>query len=575
MQRSRTFLKGYFVVVSLMLLAGLFMSCRLVQAQLQTEQVSNQIRPEIKAQLQDLKKEIVEKGYTFTVGYNPAMEYAIPELCGLVVPKDWRRFAMFEDTESYLSATPTSYDWRDFGGNTPVKNQGSCGSCWAFGTVAPLEMLISIHCNARVEDLSEQYLVSCNENNWSCSGGWFAHDYHQSYIPTTKKETNAGAVLDANFPYTATNAACNGPHSHPYKINSWSYVAGYSVPSVAAIKQAIQTYGPVSTSVCVGSSFQAYRSGIFNANETCSGTVNHAVALVGWNDDVGPDNGYWILKNSWGTGWGESGYMRIRYGISKVGYATNYINFSNCGTTPAPGLNCASATALTLGTLKQGQTTVGGQSNVSTYGCSGRTETGPEKVYTVTTTKTGDLTATLSNMTTGLDLDVFILSACNPTSCLAFGDTSAKYANAPAGTYYIVVDGNNGASGPFSLQTALATALPDLTGAWTSVTSYSSGKIVYGTLKVSNIGGAAAGKFNVAYYLSTSGTSAGTYVSSQTVSNGLAVGGVRYLYPVFSATTSLKGKYLRAVIDYDAKIAESNENNNVAVSGGITKARPR
>ena len=573
MRTSRTFLKGHFVVVSLVLLAGLFMSCGLVQAQLQVEQVANQIRPEIKAQLQDLKKEIVEKGYSFTVGYNPAMEYTIPELCGLVVPKDWRRFATFENTESYLSGTSTSYDWRNYGGGTPVKNQGSCGSCWAFGTVAPLEELISIHCG-KVEDLSEQYLVSCNEDNWSCSGGWFAHDYHQWDIPTTKKETAAGAVLEANFPYTGTNAACNGPHAHAYKIDSWNYVAGSSVPSVAAIKNAIQTYGPVSTSVCVGSAFQAYRSGIFNANETCGGTVNHAVTLVGWNDDLGTDNGYWILKNSWGTGWGEGGYMRIRYGVSKVGYATNYINFSSCGTTPVSGLNCSTATALNLGgTAIPNQTTLGGQSNVSSYPCSsGRAYTGPEKVYTVTTTTTGDLTATL---TTTADLDVFILRACDPTSCLAFGDTSAKYANAPAGTYYIVVDGNNGASGPFSLQTALASPLPDLTGAWTQVTSYSGGKAVYGTLKVSNIGGASAGRFSVGYYLSTTASGTGTYVSTQTVTNGLAAGGVTYLYPVFSATTSLRGKYLRAVIDSGGNVAESNENNNVAVSVGITKARPR
>ena len=84
-------------------------------------------------------------------------------------------------------------------------------------------------------------------------------------------------------------------------------------------------YGPVSVAVYVNSAFQAYNSGVFNGCAT--GTVNHAVALVGWNDAQQA----WILRNSWGTGWGESGYMRIKYGCSKVGYGACYVDYGSEG----------------------------------------------------------------------------------------------------------------------------------------------------------------------------------------------------------------------------------------------------
>jgi hypothetical protein len=561
MKTTNKFFEGHSRVISFMLLVGLFASCGLAQAQNSAEPSWNQIRPEIRANLQTLQREAQVKGHTFTVGYSPAMEHPISKLCGLVEPKNWRRFAQFEKMELYTTVLPTSFDWGLVpGGKTQVRNQGGCGSCWAFGTVAPLEVLISAYCGKTV-DLSEQYLVSCNVNGWGCGGGWFAHDYHQWKVPATKGETDAGAVLESSFPYTASNVACNGPHSHPYKINSYTYIAGYGVPLVADIKQAIYNHGPVSVAVCVGSAFQAYRTGIFNANETCSGTVNHAVALVGWNDDQGTDNGYWILKNSWGTGWGEGGYMRIRYGVSKVGYAANYIDFSDCG--DPSGLECGQASTLKLGTLYQG-TTVGSQSKVSSYGCGGRTESGPETVYKVVTTSAGDLSATLSNLG-DKNLDVFILKGCDPTSCAAYGETTANYGNAPAGTYYIVVDGNDNTGGAFNLQVDLAEPLPDLTGSWTQLSSYSSGRTVYGTLKVSNAGNLNAGAFKVTYYLSNDRTTASKLLLTQTVSAGLKAGVDMYLYPRFTSTTSLSKKYIIAKIDYDNRIVEKNEANNMPV----------
>ena len=172
-------------------------------------------------------------------------------------------------------------------------------------------------------NLSEQYLLSCNTSGYSCNGGWFAQDYHQWEIPPG--EQAAGAVPSSAFPYLTTDAACNAPHIHTEKIASWAYVNGETLPSVAAIKQAIQTYGPVSAAVCVGSKFEDYTGGVFSSNESCGqDIINHAIVLTGWDDTAGA----WYLRNSWGTGWGESGYMQIAYGTSEVGFAANYVVLS-------------------------------------------------------------------------------------------------------------------------------------------------------------------------------------------------------------------------------------------------------
>ena len=228
------------------------------------------------------------------------------------------------------SSLPDAFDWRDHGGVTSVKNQGDCGSCWAFATVGPLEANIKIKDGVE-KDLSEQYLLSCNTEGWNCTeGGWWAHDYHWWKKPPSESE--AGAVYEADFPYVAWDAPCNGPYPHPYKIDSWAFVGSEdSVPPVEDIKRAIYEHGPVSAAVCVNSAFRHYSGGVFTGPE-CTDT-NHGVVLVGWDDNQGP-NGVWILKNSWGPGWGENGYMRIGYGVSQVGYAANYVVYSPAGPTP-------------------------------------------------------------------------------------------------------------------------------------------------------------------------------------------------------------------------------------------------
>lgn len=271
------------------------------------------------ADITTLQIQGIQEGWTFTIGKNTATDRPLSELCGLVEPKDWWVNASFDPCLP-TQEVPSHFDWRELSGCPPVRDQGGCGSCWAFGTVGPLECNILITDHKEV-DLSEQWLVSCNRNGWGCNGGWWAHDYHQW---KTDRFNGTGAVLESSFPYEARDLPCDGPYQHPYQIDSWHYI-GWSqgIPSTDAIKQAIMTYGPVSVSIAVTGAFGGYTGGVFNVDDP-QAPINHAVTLVGWDDNQGT-NGVWFLRNSWGPGWGEGGYMRIEYRCCKVGFAACYV----------------------------------------------------------------------------------------------------------------------------------------------------------------------------------------------------------------------------------------------------------
>ena len=235
------------------------------------------------------------------------------------------------ESDDPIVGLPATFDWRTEGKVTDVRNQGPCGSCWAFGTVGVMESAILIQSGQAV-DLSEQFLVSCNRNGWGCDGGWWAHDYHINTLGY--QQSVAGAVLESDMPYTATNGTCRTITNHPYKLTNWYSIAGYTVPSVDQIKNAISSYGPVAAAICTGPAFSGYSGGIFTTNEssTCPSGVNHAIVLTGWDDATQT----WVLRNSWGPNWGEAGYMRIRWGTSNVGYSANYVVYTG-GPTPTPG----------------------------------------------------------------------------------------------------------------------------------------------------------------------------------------------------------------------------------------------
>ncbi len=255
------------------------------------------------------------------------------------------------------SSTPATLNLCDPGDGsyskcTPIKNQGQCGGCWAFATVGVFENLLYRASPSAPPSLSEQYLISCNSNRWTCAqGGSVAFGYYiNKYL--SPPESAAGAVYTADFPFKAADVGCgSAPHPHHEKLSGFTSL-GSGLASVDAIKQALTTYGPVWTAVCADSAFTNYKysgaSSIFRGSCT---TLNHAVVLVGWNDNGG--DGYWFLRNSWGSHWGDKGYMRIAYGANKVGsdsYSASYASSSPLATNVPPIADAGKAQTVKSGT---------------------------------------------------------------------------------------------------------------------------------------------------------------------------------------------------------------------------------
>ncbi len=235
-------------------------------------------------------------------------------------PANWRALAPFMIPDARDEPLPAHFDWRDRGVVSAVKDQAQpvyCGSCWAFGTVASLESAIAIR-TGQMPDLAEQQLVSCQPSYGTCSGGYFAYGFYQ----------HRGANHETDFPYQATNAACNLNAAQHERVVNWAYLGQDGrEPTTDEMKQAIRQYGPIAVTISASGAWSRYHSGVYNECNT-NGT-NHIVALVGWDDT----DQAWILKNSHGTVWGEQGYMRIKYvgstgaKCNNVGQEAAFVNF--------------------------------------------------------------------------------------------------------------------------------------------------------------------------------------------------------------------------------------------------------
>ena len=163
-----------------------------------------------------LRAEAEREGWSFTVGENQATQYALEDLCGLVMPPGWEDRPAPPETTGGRSM-PSSFDWRDYDGCTPIRNQASCGSCWAFAAIGAVECAIKISDGGDV-DLSEQWLVSCCDEAGDCGGGWHttAFDYLQCFGERLDQCGDFGGVMEADFPYQAWNMPCGCPYLHPY-----------------------------------------------------------------------------------------------------------------------------------------------------------------------------------------------------------------------------------------------------------------------------------------------------------------------------------------------------------------------
>lgn len=201
---------------------------------------------------------------------------------------------------------PAQVDWREKGAVTPVKNQGACGSCWAFSATGSLEGQ-HFRKTGKLVSLSEQNLVDCVKGD-NCGGG----DYDQAFTYIKK---NGGIDTEKSYPYAGSNGMCF------YNASSVGATDKGFVRvtrgSESALMKAIASVGPVSVAIDASRvSFQFYKHGIYN-NPNCGGIIlDHAVLAVGYGD------GYFLVKNSWGADWGEKGYIKMtRDGSNQCGIA--------------------------------------------------------------------------------------------------------------------------------------------------------------------------------------------------------------------------------------------------------------
>jgi len=211
---------------------------------------------------------------------------------------------------------PSSVDWRNNGGNfvSPVKNQGACGSCWAFATTAALESkaMISLNTPGKPPNLSEQIVLSCSGAG-SCDGGYI--DQASTFLAST------GTNKELYYPYKAADGYCLKASFNwtyrPYMFSGWS-----SVPQdLSALKSAIYSNGPVVVAMAVYTDFYYYGDGVYQATWGYFEGY-HAILAVGYKDNPEfPGGGYFIVKNSWGTTWGISGYFKIAYSELTTGYS--------------------------------------------------------------------------------------------------------------------------------------------------------------------------------------------------------------------------------------------------------------
>jgi len=212
----------------------------------------------------------------------------------------------FIDASAPVFTAPADYqphasiDWRDSGYVSGVKDQGSCGSCWSFSTTGVLEGMLAKKTGQMVP-MSEQNLMDCSTQNSGCNGG--VVQYALNYV-----KSNRGIDTESSYPYEGRQGSCR---------YSSAYSAGVSVSGYMSIRRgdesnllsAVSSNGPVSVCINASSSgFQFYASGVFN-DPYCSSQINHAVLAVGYGSENGDD--YWLVKNSWGTGWGDNGYIKM------------------------------------------------------------------------------------------------------------------------------------------------------------------------------------------------------------------------------------------------------------------------
>lgn len=209
---------------------------------------------------------------------------------------------------------PTTFDWRHYGAVTPAREQNTCGACWAFSTISTLEGVLLAKKKTRLSahqlDLSEQELINCAISK-GCGGGNFYNA--MSYIRAN------GIASEKTLPYQNRKGQC------PRRLEKQFYIKDFCLlddPDEHQMRAVVHTFGPAFVMINTMDTTRNYRGGVFS-NRRCPSQrrrLNHGITLIGWTRDA------WILKNSFGPKWGESGILRLRRGRNQCGIQ-NVINW--------------------------------------------------------------------------------------------------------------------------------------------------------------------------------------------------------------------------------------------------------
>jgi len=244
------------------------------------------------------------KGHTYTLGETPFTDLSSEEFKATYVNG-------YKSPEQQLGDLPYlgehegvessgSVDWTTKGAVTPVKNQGQCGSCWSFSTTGGLEGAWQISAG-QLTSMSEQQFVDCDKSSMGCNGGSMATAFSWA--------EGQDILTEASYPYTAKDGTCktSGTTAIPKGgVTGYKSVGSLFFKATTEKMQSAIDQQPVSIAIQADqASFQHYTSGILS--EACGTQLDHGVLAVGYNSA----DGYWLVKNSWGSSWGEKGYIRL------------------------------------------------------------------------------------------------------------------------------------------------------------------------------------------------------------------------------------------------------------------------
>ncbi len=272
-------------------------------------------------EIETLQKEIDARGYSWIARRTPMTGMSEEErqlLLGLSELPEGKGLmgkpAVLAGSERTWDL-PGSWDWRDYGMVSTVKDQTGCGACWAFAAIGTLESLL-LRKEGVEYDLSEQAILSCATFGWGCGGS--------SSSTAWAHIRDNGAVSESCMPYGRSDVipCVEDGCEKAATLKGW-----VNVPNdVEAIKENILV-SPVKTSLTVYSDFYSYGGGCYEHDDTAP--VNHAVVIIGWDDDMCDGEGAWLVKNSWGTDWGVDGFFWIKYGSAKIGTNSQRVLYSD------------------------------------------------------------------------------------------------------------------------------------------------------------------------------------------------------------------------------------------------------